>query len=33
MNMKNMEGTEFKNGSVLSANNIEISSQGKFEML
>lgn len=26
MNMKNMEGTEFKNGSFLSANNIEISS-------
>ena len=33
MNMKNMVGTEFKNGSFLEQNGIEISTQGKFEML
>lgn len=33
MNMKNLEGTEFANGSFIEADGIEISAQGKFEML
>jgi hypothetical protein len=33
MNMKNLQGTDFENGSFMKANGIEVSAQGKFEML
>ena len=33
MNMRNMVGTTFKNGSFLEEKGIEVSAQGKFEML
>lgn len=33
MNMKNMQGEEFVNGSYIETDGISVSSQGKFEML
>lgn len=33
MNMKNLQGCDFDNGSFIKTNGIEISAQGKFEML